>query len=172
MQKLFFITAFFLFMNFILQAQQMTRFAVVDTSRIYTAYYRDSTAVRNYEKRKQEFQTEVDRLTSELKSLQAHKLELQSLGDSYGAVKVQTDITTKTAYLTEYTKSKNAELEAIKSRLTSSDDFYKSLYEVIGRVAEFEGYSMVMSLQQASSILWYSSSVDITDKVISSLNSR
>ncbi|MGL4987150.1 MAG: OmpH family outer membrane protein [Treponemataceae bacterium] len=172
MKKLFFLTALILSMSFFVHGQQMTRFAVVDTARIYTAYYRDSTAVRNYEKRKQEFQAEVDRLTTDLKNLQTKKLEFQNAGNSFEAVKIQTEITTKTNYLTEYTKSKNTELEALKKRLSSSDDFYKALYDVIGRVAEFEGYSMVMSLQQANSVLWYSPSIDITDKVITSLNSH
>ena len=37
------------------------------------------------------------------------------------------------------------------------------------KVAENEGLSMVLSLQGESAILWYSPSVDITDKVIKEL---
>ena len=33
-------------------AQQITKFGVVDTARVYNAYFRDSAAVRNYEKKK------------------------------------------------------------------------------------------------------------------------
>jgi outer membrane protein len=36
-------------------------------------------------------------------------------------------------------------------------------------VAESEGYSMVLSKTDAKGILWYSPSVDITDKVIQGL---
>ncbi|MCR4789731.1 MAG: OmpH family outer membrane protein [Treponemataceae bacterium] len=53
----------------------------------------------------------------------------------------------------------------------TSDTFYSRLYDILGRIAEAEGYSMILSLQQANTILWYSPSVDITDKVIKSLTS-
>ena len=55
-------------------AQQITRFGVVDTSKVYSAYFRTSTAVRNYEKKRSEFQDEITRLTDELRSLQQKKL--------------------------------------------------------------------------------------------------
>jgi len=39
-------------------AQQITKFAVVDTWRIYQSYYRNSAPVRNYDTKKAEVQTE------------------------------------------------------------------------------------------------------------------
>ena len=42
-------------------------------------------------------------------------------------------------------------------------------FEAVERIAEAGGYSIIMSLQQANAILWYSQSVDITDQVINSL---
>ena len=58
---------------------------------------------------------------------------------------------------------------ALKSSLEDNDEFYQKLYEVIEKIAEGGGYSMVLSLQQSNMILWYSTSVDITDEVISRL---
>ena len=71
--------------------------------------------------------------------------------------------------LTEYTSAKNVELESIKKNLQNSDAFYKKLYSVLEKIAENEGFSMILSLQQANAVLWYSPSVDITDKVIAEL---
>lgn len=45
-------------------AQQITRFGVVDTARVYQAYFRNSAPVRNYESKKQNFRT---KLTAERK---------------------------------------------------------------------------------------------------------
>ena len=46
----------------------------------------------------------------------------------------------------------------------------KSLsYNTLSKIAESGGYSMILSLQDANAILWYSSSVDITQQVISEL---
>ena len=60
-------------------------------------------------------------------------------------------------------------MESLKSKLADSDSFYDTLYSVIENIAESEGLSLILSLQQANAILWYSPSVDITDKVIDRL---
>lgn len=153
-------------------AQQITRFAVVDTSVVYGAYFRESSAIKNYEAKKTEFQDEINRLTSEVKALQVKKADAQKSGDSSSVLRYETEITQKAAYLSEYTKAKNIQLNDMKNRLETSDDFYKLLYAEIERIAESDGYSMVLSLQQANSVLWFSPSVDITDKVIESLAAK
>ena len=39
-------------------AQDITKFGVVDTSRVYAAYFRDTTPIRSYESKKAAFQKE------------------------------------------------------------------------------------------------------------------
>ena len=41
-------------------SQQITKFGVVDTAKVYNAYFRNSAPVRNYEKKKAEFQEEIN----------------------------------------------------------------------------------------------------------------
>ena len=43
-------------------SQQITKFGVVDTAKVYNAYFRNSAPVRNYEKKKAEFQEEINNL--------------------------------------------------------------------------------------------------------------
>lgn len=150
-------------------AQQITRFGVVDTSRVYQSYYRNSAPVRNYEAKKSEFQNEIKKRTAALRELQEKKLEYQKNGDDANALKVEAQITKDTQYLQEYTTAKNMELESLKTSLKNSDEFYQKLYSTLAKIAESNGYSMILSLQQTDSVLWYSPSVDITDEVISSL---
>lgn len=150
---------------------QLTKFGVIDTARVYNAYFRNSTGSRNYEQKKADFQAEVDRMTEELKTLQAQKLELEEAGDVEGAENLEKTIKTKTTALTQYTKTKNIELENLKSNLESSDEFYNNLYKVIEKIAESNGLSLILSLQQANAVLWYSESVDITQQVIDALGS-
>jgi outer membrane protein len=152
-----------------LAAQQITRFAVVDTAQVYNTFFRDSMAVRNYEAKKLEFQGEITRLTEELRTLQLNKVELEKAGDMTGAVKLEAEISQRAGFLTEYTKAKNFEMDALKKKLNSDDDFNIALYDAIGRVAESDGYSLVLSLQDASAVLWYSPTVNITEKVITRL---
>ena len=150
-------------------AQQITRFGVVDTAKVYQAYFRNSAPIRNYENKKAEFQREITKRTEEIQKLKTQKSDAVSSGNDAQASKLDSDIIKKTDALTEYTNAKNIELESMKNNLQNSDSFYKKLYSVIEKVAENEGYSMILSLQQNNAILWYSSSVDVTDKVISEL---
>ena len=153
-------------------AQQITRFAVVDTTVVYQTYFRESAAVRNYESMKAECQTEITRLTDELKALQVKKIEAQKENDAAKVQRLEGEITKKASYLTEYTRAKNIKLEDMKKRIESSDDFYELMYNTIARIAESDGYSMVLSLQQADAVLWYSTSVDITEKVINEISAQ
>lgn len=150
-------------------AQQITKFAVVDTTRVYQAFFRNSAPVRNYENKKQEFQDQIDKYTLELQDLHNKKLDYDARGDTFNASRTQQQIDQKTRFLTEYTRSKNEELQSLKQALQDNDSFYKKLYDILEDVAESDGYSMVLSLQSANAILWYSPSVDITDDVIKQL---
>ncbi len=149
--------------------QQITRFGVVDTAKVYSAYFRESSNLKNYEAKKSEFQSEINKRADEIQKLRNQKVEAEKNGNTSTAMKLESEITKKTDYLTEYTNAKNVELESLKKSLQNSDSFYKKLYQKMSTVAESEGLSMVLSLQQANGILWYSSSVDITDKVIKAL---
>ena len=151
-----------------LSAQQITRFGVVDTARVYQAYFRNSAPVRNYENKKSQFQAEITKRSEEIQKLKSQKTEAESSGNDATASRLESEIIKKTDSLTEYTNAKNVELESIKNNLQNSDSFYKKLYSVLERVAEDGGYSVILSLQNANGILWYSSSVDVTDKVIAS----
>lgn len=150
-------------------SQQITKFAVVDTSRVYQAYFRNSAPMRSYESKKNEFQSEINKKTEALRSLQAKKREYEQAGDTANAEKTEAKIKKDTQFLQEYTAAKNMELDSLKKSLQNSDDFYQKLYATLEKIAEAGGYSMILSLQQSNSILWYSPSVDITDDVIKSL---
>ena len=151
------------------QSQQITKFAVVDTAKVYQAYYRNSAPVRNYESKKQEFQNKIDSLIDELQKLHDKELEYKKNNNESMLLSIQSQITQKTDFLNEYTNAKNIELESLKTSLQNNDAFYKKLYETLSSIAESGGYTMVLSLQQNNSILWYSPSVDITELVISRL---
>ena len=121
-------------------AQQITKFGVVDTAKVYNAYFRNSAPVRNFEKKKAEFQAEINKKTDELRALQQKKLEYEKDGKETQALKVESEILKKKEYLTEYTNAKNVELDTLQRSLQTSDDFYKKLYNTLSRIAESGGY--------------------------------
>ncbi|MBQ9538676.1 MAG: OmpH family outer membrane protein, partial [Treponema sp.] len=122
-------------------SQQITRFAVIDTARVYQAYFLNSSAVRNYENRLADYQSEIDNLTKELELLHDQRLECERNGDTAGAARIAAEISQKTEYIREYTSARNAELESMKASLQNNDEFYESLYATIEKIAESGGYS-------------------------------
>lgn len=153
-----------------LGAQQLTRFAVVDLPRVYTTFYRDSKAVRDFEERSARVQADIDRMTAEIQGLQKSKLE--AAGDADRVLKLETEINKKTEFLREYYRVKTAELEDQRKKLAQSSAFVQQVYDELKLVAESEGYSLVLNLKESVGILWYSPTVDITDKIIENLMAK
>jgi outer membrane protein len=155
--------------SFTFAQQKITNFGIVDTAKVYEQFFRNSTAVRNYDLKKEEFQNEINKRTEELRSLKQKQIEYEQNDQKSLAETTAKEIERKTKLLKDYTSAKNIELTNLKNSLSANDTFYKKLSRVIKKVAENEGLSMVLSLQGEESILWYSPAVDITDKVIAEL---
>lgn len=171
--KRFYFFLIFGLLFFTLQAQQkqITKFAVIDTQKIYGIFKQNSSLIRDYENKKKKYQDEIEELSEEIIELKKKKAQAQRAGNDTEAQNLTEEIHEKTTFLTEFSKAKNDELSSIKASL-SNNKFYQSLYEVIKKVAIKEGYSMVLSLQDGGAILWYSPTVDITQAVIKELRKR
>jgi outer membrane protein len=150
------------------EAQQITRFAVVDLPRVYSSFFRDSRAVREWEERSARIQADVDRMKAEIQSLQSTQLDARANGDEDRALRLENEIYRKSEYLKEYFRIKTAELNDQKNRLAQSGTFLDQIYNEIRVIAESEGYSMVLN-KENTGILWYSPTVDITEKLINNL---
>jgi outer membrane protein len=154
-------------------AQQFTRIAVVDLQKIIMAYSKDSGAFREFELKKTQIQVEIDKMGTEIKQLQAQKIAADKAGDKQSSQKLDAEIGAKLATYKEYVRTKQAELDAEAKNLSSSNQFYGTVYDKIHVLAESEGYSIVLNLQSAdtvmSSVIWYSPMIDITDEVIQAL---
>jgi outer membrane protein len=153
-------------------AQQLTRFAVVDLPRVYTSFFRDSRAVREYEERSARVQAEVDRMNQEIQNLRSSYVDAEAQGDRERALRLESEMYRKSEFLREYYQAKTAELEDQRRRLAQSNSFLQQVMDEIRFIAESEGYSMVLNLKENTGIIWYSPTVDITEKVIQNLRSK
>ncbi|MDR0877507.1 MAG: OmpH family outer membrane protein [Treponema sp.] len=151
------------------EAQQLTRFAVVDLPKVYVAFFRDSRAVRDFEERSARVQREIDRMTQEIQDLRSRQADAVLQGNEDQSIRLDNDIYRKSEFLKDYYKLKTSELEDQKKKLTQSGAFLEQVYDEIRYIAESEGYSMVLNLKENTGILWYSPTVDITDKLIQNL---
>jgi len=154
-------------------SQQITRIAVVDLSKVITAYHSESKAVRDFEAKKDRVQSDIDRMSAEISRLLSLKAESDKADDKARSATLKSEIDEQTRKLSDYASIKQAELDQEAERLASSDLFTQELYRKIQSVAEFKGFSLVLNLKSRdgimSSVLWYSPMIDITTDVIQAL---
>jgi outer membrane protein len=165
-------TVFILAVSFLttsLYSQQLTRFAVVDLPKVYSVFFRESRVVREFEERSANIQAEINKMTREIQELRARRVDLAQKGDQEGALRLENEIYRKQEFLKEYYTVKTAELEDQRRRLAQSDSFLEQVYSEIRSIAESEGYTMVLNSKENTGIIWFSPTVDITDKVIQNL---
>ena len=156
----------------IVEAQTLTRFAVVDLNRVYMAYFSESRPVREYNERRARVQAELDRMTVELNNLRAQMADARSRGNTEQALRLEIEVNRNTDFLRTYYQDQMRALETQLTNLTQDTSFLEQIYDEIRFIAESEGYSAVLNLGDTAGILWYSPTVDITDRLIRSLHSR
>lgn len=130
-----------------LGAQQLTRIALVDLGKVYTEFFRDSKAVRDFEEKTARVRSEVERMTGDLQNLQKKKLEADENADSDLSLTLESEIAQKAAFLKEYYRIKMAELETEKKNLATSDSFMQQVYDEVRKLGEGEGYSLVVDIK-------------------------
>ncbi|MHB9151261.1 MAG: OmpH/Skp family outer membrane protein [Spirochaetales bacterium] len=155
-------------------SQQITRVAVLDMARVLSAFPKDTAALKSFETKKAEVQAEIDKRAAIVKDLQTRKADADSSGDMNQSNLLSLELARKTADLKDYIAARQNELDLLAKALSSSASFVQKLGATIAQVAEAEGYSLVMNLkpqdQNSNIVLWNSSSIDITDKVIQALS--
>jgi outer membrane protein len=149
-------------------AEEITKVAVLDYSRILSAFYKDSRAVRELEELKAQFQEESEKIQDEIKMLEARKLDAENDGNNSRALELDNEIFKKKNYLRDYIRVKNAQLTEMNKNLSQNMTLVSEINEEIQYVAESKGFSLVFKKSDPS-LLWWNYEVDITDQVIDRL---
>ncbi|MFQ3621636.1 MAG: OmpH family outer membrane protein [Spirochaetales bacterium] len=170
MKRIILALSFLIFPIFI-QAQQLTTVGIVDIGKVTLAFYRESQAVRELEEMTRRLQSELDAITAEINQLQERKLNADRAGDRVLSLQLEEQITSKTNFLREYYRIKNAQLQERRNRLSESTSFLEELQAAISFVAEDQGYSVILKSSDPN-LVWWSKQVDITELVIKRLQER
>ncbi|MCL1818966.1 MAG: OmpH family outer membrane protein [Spirochaetaceae bacterium] len=149
-------------------AEQLTTVGIVDVTKVSTAFFRDSQAVRELEDLTLRLQREIDGITAEINQLKDRKLQAENSGDQNRALKLDEEIYNKQNYLRDYFRVKNTQLQERRNRLAESSSFLAQLQQAIAFVAEDQGYNVIIKSNDPN-LLWWSRQVDITDLVIAEL---
>ncbi|TVQ39853.1 MAG: OmpH family outer membrane protein [Spirochaetaceae bacterium] len=148
-------------------AEQLTTVAIINIDRVYNTFYRDSQEVRELERLRREYQDEIDAQVRELQNLrQRHTIALDQ-NNTITATRLESQIAEKERFIEDLARRRRAQLEARQARLLS-DDFLNRMQQAIQYVAETEGYTVVLRAD-TEGLQWWSSTVDISDKVLARL---
>ncbi|MCL2765564.1 MAG: OmpH family outer membrane protein [Treponema sp.] len=152
--------------------QQITRVAIVDLPRVYTAFFRDSAAVRQFEEESARVQREVDRQTREIQDLRTRHAEAIARDNQSEVLRLEGQINTRSEQLRTYYQTNMTNLERRRANLMQSSAFLNQVQDEIRFVAESEGFSVVFDIKNTPGIVWNSPTIDITDRLIQSLLTR
>jgi outer membrane protein len=156
----------------LLQAnQEITKIGVIDITKIYSAYYKDSQAVQELEKLRKQYDDRMEEIKKEITALESKKLDASKANNDQEALRLETEITKKTEYLKDYRRIKLDELKNMEQKLNTSSNFLSELADAIIKVSETEGFTLILKKNDPY-IAYYTPETDITDKVIEYLMAR
>lgn len=151
-----------------LSAQQYTRIGVVNIGKIWEAMSRNTPIGKEIEALRNQIQTEVARMTEEIRSLEAQKNGALAAGQSGEADRFNSEILRKQEAQREYVRVKQAEFNAKREQNKPDPAFVGTVIKKIQSVAELKGYSMILKAEDPN-LLFYTLESDITQEVINQM---
>jgi len=152
--------------------QQITRIGVIDLPRVYTSFFSESRAVREWEERSAGVQREIDKMTRDINNLKTRLADAIQQNNQSEANRLENEINRQAENLRNFYQGRTEQLERERQNLMQSGTFLDQVYNEIRIIGESEGFTMVLNRANSPFIVWYSSSVDITDRLIASLRRR
>lgn len=153
-------------------AQQLiTNVGLVDLQAVTTAYFRESTAVRDLYAERDRVQAERGRLEVRIFELEARKLRAQQEGREQEALRIGDEVFTQKQHLRDFVSVMNRQLSHREALLAESDAFLGELADTIEFVAESRGLSLVLDKNNVT-LLYFLPEIDITELVIAELERR
>lgn len=148
-------------------AEQLTTVGIVNINRIYNAFYRDSQAVRDLERLRNEYQAEIDSQVRQLESLRSQRSRMAQSGSQTLLEQLDQQILTATRFLEDLTRRRRQQLEQRQAELVSNE-FLAQLQQAIQFVAESQGFTVILRSDTAG-LQWWTQEVDISERVLERL---
>ena len=153
-------------------AQQLiTNVGLVDLQVVTTAYFRESTAVRDLYADRNRINAERARLETQIFELEARKLRAEQDGRNQEALRIADQIFAQKQHLRDFVSVMNRQLSQRQALLAESDAFLGELAAAIEFVAESRGLSLVLDKNNVT-LLYFLPEIDITESVIAELGRR
>ena len=157
-----------------LQAQEITRVAVLDYAVVLKELSRQSPEQQRITELKAEIIEEMEQLKEQLTQLRDKLREAEEQKKNAQARRIQNEIDKLRDYGRKYVASKNEQITILKNKASQSNrssDMQKILPDIISQVAREQGYSIIMN-KNSQNIIWLDASIDITETIIQRLRKR
>ena len=155
-----------------LSAQQLiTNVGLVDLQVVTTAYFRESTAVRDLYADRDRINAQRARLEVQIFELEARKLRAEQDGRNQEALRIADQLFAQKQHLRDFVSVMNRQLSQRQALLAESDAFLGELAAAIEFVAESRGLSLVLDKNNVT-LLYFLPEIDITELVIAELGRR
>ena len=170
-KKVLFVLAISILIAFSITAEPLSKIGVVNFTRIIEDYYSESSAWREIDSMRNEYQRGLNTIVNEIEQLKTQQLEAQRQNNEISALQLGERLYQRQEYMKEYHNVWSTRIDRAIANMSTSNTVTTEIYTAIRYIAETQGYSVIMRTQDPN-ILWYSQSIDITDLVIERLKSR
>lgn len=145
-------------------SQQIATVGVIDVSKLYTAFPKESGGYGDLEQLKKKYQIEIDREIDDLELLKRKKVLALKEKDYKLADSLDKEINRMTDYITSISNRRQRDLIR-RSKSPVSKKFLQTLQDAIAIVAEEKGYTLIFK-NNTDGLQWWAPIVDITDDII------
>ena len=150
-------------------AEQLTTVAVFDMDQVLLSFYSDSDVLRDYRRAEEQYRADLLRAENDLRDLQARRATAVSRNDSRLASRLREDIEAQQEYVLALNERWYQTEDELLLEL-QDDQFFETVYQVAGYIAEENGYTLIMDVSRIGmGIFWFSPSIDVTDDIIQEL---
>lgn len=145
------------------------RFALIDMEYILENIPAYETANSEIEQLSKQWQTEVQKTSDEAKSLYDSYQQAKNLTEAQRAERENAIVEKEKAAAELRRKYFGQDGELAKKQQELMQPIMDDIYEVVKAIAQNKGYSMVIDRASASSIIFASPNIDISDDVLAEL---
>jgi|GEM_PF-5280459 len=151
-----------------LYSYTISTIGIVDINKIYETFYKESSAIREMNDFKNEYENKLNEYLNQLRQMEADKIKAKEEENNQQYNTFQKNINDLKKYIIEFRKVKETELKSLQAKLADTDEFNKKLYSAIKSAASKASLTAVFSSTNKD-LLWYSNTIDITDKIIKAI---
>lgn len=142
-------------------------YMVIDSERVFKSIAEYNNALTQIENLSKQYQAKVDEKFREVETLYNSYVAARASLSDYSRQQREQQILQLEQEATEYQESIfGADGELMKRRMELIQPIQQRVFEVIERFAKAQGYDLVIDIAANPTVLYYSESVDYTNRII------